>query len=228
MPIQSPISEVGYFAPRRCARTPIPELFECAWKLDQAVSAHLQKDRRAFAQLINETDMPVVRSYIESLWGSSADWPDQVHYRRLRPVADLLRRSPRRKERMPTQATKIAALQRDGFQCRYCGVPVVPSSVRNAMVLEYPELRIWGNSNATQHAAFQALWLQYDHIIPASFGGSNEIDNIVTACAGCNYIKMHFHIEEIGILNPLDFEVFKTNWDGLVRFFGNGKRFSLQ
>lgn len=50
---------------------------------------------------------------------------------------------------------------RDGFRCTYCGV----SAVEKSIVLEV------------------------DHISPVSAGGSNDMDNLTTACRGCNWKK---------------------------------------
>ena len=47
-------------------------------------------------------------------------------------------------------------LERDGHRCQYCGAPA-------------PEVR-----------------LVADHVIPVSEGGSNELDNLITACWDCN------------------------------------------
>src|SRR5688572_5505117 len=53
-------------------------------------------------------------------------------------------------------STRFRILQRDGFRCRYCG-----------------------------HAAPEAR-LEVDHIVPRSWGGKNDHDNLVTACSRCN------------------------------------------
>lgn len=55
--------------------------------------------------------------------------------------------------------TRFAVLQRDDFTCRYCG-----------------------------HSA-PDVKLHVDHIVPASAGGSDDRNNLVTACAPCNLGK---------------------------------------
>jgi 5-methylcytosine-specific restriction endonuclease McrA len=215
-------SDLGpdYLAPRRCLREPIPELFECAWLLDLAVGAHLDGDRALVLGLLNRTNSQIVRDYVESLWGAQASWPEQVHYKRLRPVPGLPERRQRATDPKPDRATKLATAARDGFQCRYCGIPVIPAEVRNAFKRDYPEANLWGKTNATQHAGFQALWLQFDHILPAALGGNADLNNMVIACSGCNYCKWHYHLDEMGLCNPLDFPAHKTSWDGLTRYLG--------
>ncbi len=51
---------------------------------------------------------------------------------------------------------RFAVLERDGFQCVYCG------------------------------AASTEARLEIDHVHPRSRGGGNSLDNLVTACAECN------------------------------------------
>jgi len=52
---------------------------------------------------------------------------------------------------------RFDVFKRDGFTCQYCGVH--PSS---------------------------GVVLEVDHIIPVADGGSNNIDNLITACFACN------------------------------------------
>jgi hypothetical protein len=41
----------------------------------------------------------------------------------------------------------------------------------------------WGSTNASQYAGFQALWAQYDHVLPDAYGSTNDLDNQVVSCA---------------------------------------------
>ena len=56
--------------------------------------------------------------------------------------------------------TRFAVLQRDHFQCRYCG-----------------------------RSANDGYVLHVDHIHPKSKGGTNNVDNLVTSCMECNLSK---------------------------------------
>jgi hypothetical protein len=51
-------------------REPIPEIRDAARLLDAAVTAHLLGRRDLAEQLIRLADMPILRDYTESLWGS--------------------------------------------------------------------------------------------------------------------------------------------------------------
>jgi hypothetical protein len=57
------------------------------------------------------------------------------------------------------QKTRFLVLERDNFTCQYCG--------RKA-----PE-----------------VILEIDHIIPKNYNGTDDIDNLITACRDCNYGK---------------------------------------
>ena len=61
--------------------------------------------------------------------------------------------------RPDTLALRFVVLRRDGFRCRYCG--------------QSPPYVV----------------LQVDHVVPASRGGRRELENLVTACTGCNHGK---------------------------------------
>jgi hypothetical protein len=61
---------------------------------------------------------------------------------------------------------RFEVFKRDGFQCQYCGA--------------HPPQVI----------------LHCDHIHPVSEGGENVIENLVTACQGCNLGKSNILLEE--------------------------------
>ena len=118
---------------------------------------------------------------------------------------------------MPTAEQTAALHQQDGFHCRFCGIPVIRAEVRKAAVKLYPEQVTWGRTNASQHAGFQTLWAQYDHVVPHSCGGTNELGTLVVTCAGCNFGRMSYRLEELGLLDPRDFNPVQSSWDGLER-----------
>ncbi|MDQ6698748.1 MAG: HNH endonuclease [Acidobacteriota bacterium] len=119
---------------------------------------------------------------------------------------------------MPTTAEKQLLFERDGFHCRFCGIPVIRSEVRQRMRVAYPEALPWGITNPTQHAAFQAMWLQYDHVLPHARGGDNSLGNVVITCAPCNFARMNSTLDEVGLMDPRTREPMRSDWDGLERF----------
>ena len=81
----------------------------------------------------------------------------------------------------------------------------------------------WGSTNGSQHAAFQCMWLQFDHILPNGRGGDSSIDNIVITCAACNFGRMDATLEEAQLIHPLTLNPPMawdrySEWDGLERF----------
>ena len=220
IPIASAEDEPGYWAHRRCLREPIPELFEAAAQLDFGVGAHLAGDRQRAADCFRTANTRPVRDYIESMWGRSDLWPEQRHYLRRRSVDGLPPLTPEARGLKVSAPTKRSVVDRDGFLCRYCRLPVIPDTVRKFLAREYPEAVSWGSTNASQHAAFQALWLQHDHVTPLSRGGANFAENVVVSCAACNFMKWDYHLDEIGVQDPRDRLPVITSWDGLTRIFG--------
>jgi hypothetical protein len=77
------------------------------------------------------------------------------------------RRSSRRAAIPPT--VRFAVLERDGWQCRYCG-------------RRPPEVA-----------------LALDHVIPASKGGPDTIENLLTACVDCNQGKRDRDVDPASI-----------------------------
>jgi 5-methylcytosine-specific restriction endonuclease McrA len=119
---------------------------------------------------------------------------------------------------MPTTDEQNQLHIRDGYQCRFCGIPVVRKEVRQRIKRHYPEALGWGRRNAECHAAFQAMWAQYDHVIPHARGGTNELSNLVVTCAPCNYARMSYTCDEVGLADPRTLEPVISTWDGLERF----------
>jgi 5-methylcytosine-specific restriction endonuclease McrA len=129
-------------------------------------------------------------------------------------VAKDLQRPPR----MPSAAVKAEVLRRDGHHCRFCGIPVIRSEIRMRICYAYPHLKIWGKTNLSQHAAFQTMWAQYDHVVPYTRGGNNEPGNLVITCAPCNFGRMQYTLEEVALIDPRTREPVRSPWDGLERF----------
>jgi len=195
-------------------RTPIPELFVAAEYLDAAVSAHLVGNHDLAATLIKEADMDILREWTESHWGKNTPYKEILQRDTSNPILPKEERIP---VRMPDKKEKEELHKRDGCHCRFCGVPVIRKEVREKLRKLYPEALRWGRTNETQHAAFQALWLQYDHVLPHSRGGNNSIDNIVITCAPCNYVRMDNLVKEMGVADPFSRPPVQSSWDGLER-----------
>lgn len=73
---------------------------------------------------------------------------------------------PKRQRRTVARTVRFAILQRDNFTCRYCGAKA-------------PDVR-----------------LEIDHIIPVASGGTDDPENLTTACIDCNNGKAALLLEQ--------------------------------
>ena len=205
-----------FWAPRHCLLEPIPEIFQAVRLLDSAIDAHVSGDQAEAAHLIKQADIPEIVVWTEALWG-----PKSVQVHRLRQTANsppVLPASRRVSARMPTLSSKRKLIERDGYHCRYCGIPVIDEKVRKAVMQAYPDELRWGRKNSEQHSAFQCMWLTYDHVLPYSRGGDNSYENIVVCCQPCNCGKEDATLSELGLIDPRTVRPRRSEWDGLERF----------
>ena len=115
---------------RICFRDPGPEIADAAQCLDAAVSAHLSGRRDIADELIRLADMPGIRDWTESIWGAKSP---HVQYRDVPGSLPILRIEERVPVRMPNTAAKQQLHERDGFHCRFCGIPVIRKELRVAI-----------------------------------------------------------------------------------------------
>lgn len=196
-----------------CFRDPIPEIMQAAQLLDYAVTSYMNGNKAEAEALIIKADIPAIREWTESLWGKKSP------YVKVYPVENSsVDINTLAKDRMPKTAVKRSLHERDGYHCRFCRIPVIRSEVRARMKKAMPESVYWSSGNLNQHAAFQAMWAHYDHIVPHSKGGSNELDNMVIACAPCNCARMQYTLEQVRIADPHLRSPINSKWDGLERF----------
>ena len=153
-------------------------------------------------------------TWTDSVWGKRSPY---TQYRSIQDAPAILPKEQRAKPHAPNSEVKRLVHQRDGYYCRFCKIPVIRAEVRARLKGLYPETVQWGNRNTLQHAAFQCMWAQYDHILPHSRGGTSEIENVYLTCAACNYGRMHYTLEEVGLIHPGSHEPRQGHWDGLER-----------
>lgn len=90
------------------------------------------------------------------------------------------------------KGARSAALARDGYRCRYCGI-------------------ITSHSGGTRTV---------DHVIPVSMGGRSTIINLVAACKSCNERKGSRSLREAGMVllpRPLPTPESALAWVNKVR-----------
>jgi hypothetical protein len=222
--------EVGPDGLKDCFRTPIPEIFEAARLLDAAAAGHLRRDSAAAERALRAADMPVIGEWLDSIWLGRNE-----PYRPVRGVAGLPPILPKPERFRPRDATpemKRALVARDGHHCRLCGIPLIRAEVRKALTLHYPKAARWtGTKHTEQHRGLQAMWLQYDHVLVHSRGGETTMDNLILACAACNFGRDRFMMSEVGLRDPRahprapNWEL-SNLWDGLERILPERDRYT--
>lgn len=139
-----------------------------------------------------------------------------AHRRRVLRVARPGATIQGRRLRTP-EAIRRRVWERDSYICRYCNLPTIPDDVRAAVRRVVGESVLpWGDTNASRHGTALVARTEYDHVYPASLGGTNDESNLVTSCAGCNYGKDRWTLVELGLDDPRDRDAGPSDWDGLV------------
>ena len=202
---------------RLCIREPIPEIEIAAELLNAAVVAHHESRFAEASELFRAADMKVVWDWLNSIWGRNSP---HTQYRKVANAAPDIPKNLRALPRDATATTKRLIHERDGHYCRFCKIPVVRGSIRAEIHKSYPAVVPWGSTNASQHAAFQCMWAQYDHVLPHARGGSSELQNVVLTCAACNYGRGNYTLEEVGLAHPDTHAKRLGPWTGLVQFRG--------
>lgn len=89
---------------------------------------------------------------------------------------------------MINKKTRFEVFKRDGFQCAYCG--------------KTPP----------------AVTLEVDHIEPISKGGSDDINNLITACFDCNRGKRNIELNKIPAKLNENLEILKEKEEQLKEY----------
>ncbi|MEO5915156.1 MAG: HNH endonuclease [Luteolibacter sp.] len=208
---------------------PIPELFEAAELLHQAALAHKCGDHTSAKALIRKSDMPVIFDWSESLFGGNrlsggkqiaADIKNSIFKYTDDPEKPASVTSDQRASGTIVKQIATEVVNRDGYFCRFCGVPVIEQKAQLLFRKAYPDALRWGPRNVDKHATFQALDLDLDHILARSLGGENTLDNLVVTCAPCNCGRGSHTLFEMGLADPrLRSPIVPTGfetWDGLT------------
>lgn len=202
--------------PKRLSiKEPIPEIFESYYLLSSAADAHLHNQFTTAAKLLARANMPEVYDWAWANWQKPS-----LNIRIPKPENDTVKLPKTELDpiRAPSKTTKRAVLERDGYSCRYCGIPVIDADIRKFLHKLYPDAVPWvSNAPEKQHAAFSCFWLQFDHIVPHSHGGRSDVENVVISCALCNFGKLDYTVNQLDIVDPRNRSPQQTPWDGLER-----------
>ena len=108
---------------------------------------------------------------------------------------------------------------RDGWRCRYCGLPVADRvffrKLRSALPEEFPPSP--APIEGTAWTIERVFSPKPDHIVPVAAGGATTDDNLLTACGACNdQAKGDALLSQLGIAAPNVNEPVINPWSGLV------------
>lgn len=125
---------------RPCFRPPIPEMFQAAMYLQDAIESHLAGDYEKTADLIVAADIPEIGMWVESVIGKKSSYIQHIC-----TVSDvpMIKKSMRIPIRMPHILEKRKIHDKYGYCCQFCGTPVVRSEVREKMRKKYPKELRW-------------------------------------------------------------------------------------
>ena len=129
-------------------------------------------------------------------------------------------------KRMPIKPTERSVFARDKFRCRFCRTPVVPKSV-----IEYLSNRTGidlrkKSTNLTTHGAYWLHAATIDHVVPHADGGTNDEDNLATACPACQFGKGNYSLTQLRLtLRPptTDLRVAGRTWTTIVSSLQNNQ-----
>lgn len=200
---------------RHCIKEPIPAVFAARNRLVAAVDAHLAGDFESAQRNFKAADSLAVFFWLNPCW-----YDVEKNVVEHSPLDDtrVVARDLRDADRNISREVRRAVLARDGYRCRYCGLPVIDAEIRRIAHRLYPDQVPWDAWDLRrQHAGFSALWLQYDHVVPHSHGGRSSIENVVVSCGLCNFGKHGYTLRQLGISDPRDRTPVPTDWDGLER-----------
>jgi 5-methylcytosine-specific restriction endonuclease McrA len=188
--------------PKSCLITYPPELdrLKIASQIIAAVSAaktSLQDSRR----IIESIDSNGLKRFFIDVAQHAGSWrfehnPKQMEHQ---SVGATKRSTPRRKQ-------LLKLFSRDSYRCRYCGTPIVGDGkqfVTLAERLSMPDLVVTGGNEA-RHGLYLTFRGSHDHLVPLAEGGTNDMDNLLTACWPCQFGKYKFSLLDVGLNEPLD------------------------
>jgi 5-methylcytosine-specific restriction endonuclease McrA len=114
----------------------------------------------------------------------------------------------------PPLARQAAVFARDHYSCRYCGTRTVLIPVMYAMSALYGRIfkahRQW--RRAETDVAYWTYATSLEHVVPSLHGGTNDFENLATACWRCNALKGNATLEQLGWALR---SVSDQPWDGL-------------
>lgn len=144
-----------------------------------------------------------------------AEWTPR-HEKAISPLPSST--EERTRERMPPRSVEYQVYERDHWHCRWCNTRTLDKRANKRMNLVFPRMYGNGPKNIEFHGLIMCTQASLDHVVPHSLGGTNEIDNLVTACWPCQFARGNDDFTRLGLSDPRDRPPVADPWDGCSWF----------
>lgn len=182
----------------------VPELDDALDRLDEAADWIVEGRPDLAAELVQGIDTLPLRA----LWRRK----DERNHALRRELGKRPRGGGRRGI---SKATEREVFERDGWHCRYCSTRVIDPEARKRFCAYLPGLGLWGRTDRARNVALLVASATADHVEPQWAGGKDDESNLVCACWVCNFGKMSWTVQELGITDPLLRRPIVDDWKGL-------------
>jgi 5-methylcytosine-specific restriction endonuclease McrA len=112
-----------------------------------------------------------------------------------------------------------AVFARDSYTCRYCERLTIAPPILRVVSHVFPEVFRFNPNWKTSEtdAAYFVLSTSSDHVLPVTRGGTDDPDNLVTACWKCNGMKSNFLLSELRHWKLMPVAA-PNSWRGLTEY----------
>jgi len=119
------------------------------------------------------------------------------------------------------RSEQLEVWYRDAWHCRYCLEPVFFSPALKVLEELGPGHSYYHGNGKTgaMIPLFQWTWASVDHVLAVTLGGSNDPENLVTACWRCNLTKGGKSSSDFSPVRPIPSEQKALNWDGFAAVY---------
>ncbi len=190
-----------------------------SWPRDSLISYPLELDRlkvagqliaavkaaktspQASRQIVNSIDSYGLKRFFIDVAQHAGSWRFE------HPPLRLDRHESKPTKRSaPPRKRLLELFSNDNYRCRYCGTPIVGDRKQFVALSErlaMPELVVTGGNEA-RHGLYLTFRGSHDHLVPLAEGGTNDMENLLTACWPCQFGKYKFSLLDVGLNEPLD------------------------
>ena len=177
-------------------------LIQAFEQLHKAVEIAMAKPKEA-KRLIASIDNNYLKQWYMTVALTSGKWRER-HLSVHRSPRQHLRSNEGFSQRKVSEVEIEQIMRRDHWTCRYCHSPVAGrrgSFKKFAEQIDFSEL-ITGRTDQLRNGIYLVFSASFDHVIPRSAGGSNDLENLVTACWPCQFGKGDNSLESLGLSDP--------------------------